>query len=145
MFRSMFPGDIFAQMDRLQRELQQTFDLEPSIRGVARGNFPALNLCSTPESIEVFVFMPGLKPEAIDVQIEHGVLTIAGERADDLTTQSQQATVQVNERFAGRFKRVLTLPEQINPESVNAAYRDGVLHVSIARSQAAQPRQITVH
>lgn len=145
MFRSMFPGDIFAQLDRLSRELQQTFDLEPSIRGVARGSFPALNLGSTPDSIEIFVFMPGLDPNSIDVQLEHGVLTIAGERADDLSTQAQRATVQINERFAGRFKRVVNLPEQIDPESVNAAYRDGVLRVSVARRQAAQPRQISIH
>ncbi|QYF95897.1 Hsp20/alpha crystallin family protein [Massilia sp. PAMC28688] len=145
MFRSMFPGDIFAQMDRIQRELQQTLDLEPSIRGVARGSFPALNLGSTPQSIEVYVFMPGLDPASIDVQLEHGVLTIAGERADDLSAQGERATVQINERFAGRFKRVINLPEQIDPEAVNAAYRDGVLHVSVARRQSAQPRQISVH
>jgi HSP20 family protein len=145
MFRSMFPGDIFAQMDRIQRELQQSLDLEPSIRGIARGSFPALNLGSTPTSIEVVLFMPGMDPASIDVQLEHGVLTIAGERADDLSTQGERATVQINERFAGRFKRVINLPEQIDPESVNAAYRDGVLHVSVARRQSEQPRQISVH
>lgn len=145
MYQSTFPGDLFAQMDRIQRELQQSLDLEPSIRGIARGGFPALNVGTTPHSVEVIAFVPGLDPNSIDVQLEQGVLTIAGERADDLASQAERATVQINERFAGRFRRVVNLPENIDPESVNAQYRDGVLHISVARQQAAQPRQISIH
>lgn len=145
MYRSTFPGDLFAQMDRIQRELQQSLDLEPSIRGIARGGFPALNVGSTPHSVEVLAFVPGLDPGSIDVQLEQGVLTIAGERADDLSGLAERAIVQINERFAGRFRRVVSLPENIDPESVNAQYRDGVLHISVARQQPAQPRQISIH
>ena len=145
MYRPMFPGDLFAHMDQIQRELQQTFDLEPSIRGIGRGGFPAVNVGSNPHSLEMIAFVPGLDPASIDVQLERGVLTIAGERADDLAGQGERATVQVNERFAGRFRRVVSLPDDIDPESVQAKYRDGVLHVSIARRQTPQPRRISVH
>ncbi len=145
MYRPMFAGDLFAHMDRIQRELQQSFDLEPSIRGIGRGGFPAINIGSTPQSLEMIAFVPGLDPASIDVQLEQGVLTIAGERADQLGGQGERATVQVNERFAGRFRRVVSLPDDIDPESVQAQYRDGVLHVSIARRQATQPRRISVH
>lgn len=145
MYRSMFPGDVFAELDRLQREIEQTLDLGPSIRGLGRGGFPALNVGSTPHSVEMYAFVPGLDPASIDVQLEHGVLTIAGERADDLSSAQQQATVQINERFAGRFKRVVSLPDDIDPESVSAQYRDGVLHVTVARREATQPRRISVH
>lgn len=145
MYRSMFPGDLFAQMDRIQRELAQSLDLEPSIRGIGRGGFPAINLGSTPHSVELYAFAPGLDPASIDVQLEQGVLTIAGERADDLSAQAERATVQINERFAGRFRRVVSLSDDLDPESVDAQYRDGVLHISVGRVQAAQPRQISVH
>lgn len=145
MYRSMFPGDLFAQMDRIQRELQQTLDLEPSIRGIARGGFPALNLGTTPHSVELYAFVPGLDPGSIDVQLEQGVLTIGGERSDDLSSQAERATVQINERFAGRFRRVVNLPEDIDPDSVNAQYRDGILHITVARRQQVQPRQISIH
>ena len=145
MHRTMFPGDVFAEMDRLQREIQQAFDLGPSIRGLGRGGFPALNVGSTPHSVEMYAFVPGLDPASIDVQLEHGVLTIAGERADDLSSAQQHATVQINERFAGRFRRVVSLPDDIDPESVSANYRDGVLHVTVARREATQPRRISVH
>ena len=145
IYRSMFPGDLFAQMDRIQRELQQTFDLEPSIRGFGHGGFPAINVGSTPKSVERLAFVPGLEPGSIDVQLEQGVLTIAGERPDDMATEEGNATVQIAERFTGRFRKVVSLPDDIDPESVNAQYRDGVLHISIARREAQQPRRISVH
>ncbi len=145
MYRSMFPRDIFAEMDRLQREIQQAFDMEPSIRGIGRGGFPALNVGSTPQSVELYAFIPGLDPEKIEVNLERGVLTIAGERNDNLSSKETKATVHINERFAGRFKRVLSLPEDVNPDSVSAQYRDGVLHISVKRNEAMQPRRISVH
>lgn len=145
MYRSMFPRDIFAEMDRLQREIQQAFDIEPSIRGIGRGGFPALNVGSTPQSVELYAFIPGLDPDKIEVNLERGVLTIAGERSDSLSSRETQATVHINERFAGRFKRVLSLPEDVNPEGVSAQYRDGVLHISVKRNEASQPRRISVH
>jgi HSP20 family protein len=52
--------------------------------------------------------------------------------------------VHVNERFAGRFHRVVTLTDDLDPNEVRATYRDGVLHVSIGRQQAAQPRRIQI-
>jgi HSP20 family protein len=52
--------------------------------------------------------------------------------------------VHINERFAGRFRRVVSLTEDADPESVSAQYRDGVLHISVRRRESAQPRRITV-
>jgi len=141
----MFPRDLFSEMDRLQREMQQVFDLEPSIRGIARGGFPALNIGSTPQSVELYAFVPGLDPAAIEVHLERGVLTVSGERTDNLSTLQEKATVHINERFAGRFRRVVSLPDDVDPDGVSAQYRDGVLHISVKRQQATQPRRITVH
>lgn len=144
MYRSLFPRDLFAEMDRLQREVQQAFELSPSIRGLGRGGFPAMNVGSTPGSVEVYAFAPGLDPASLDVQIEKGVLTLAGERKSDLPGRDEKASVHIDERFAGRFRRVVTLPDDIDPNAVEARYRDGVLHVSLKRVEAAQPRRIDV-
>jgi len=144
MLRSTFPNDIFAEFDRLQREMQQAFDNVPSIRGMGRGSFPALNIGGTPQSMELYAFAPGLDPSTIDVHLERGVLTISGERQSDLPND-KELSVHINERFTGRFRRVISLPEDdINPSSVSAEYREGVLHVSIKRRESAQPRRITV-
>ncbi|MCS6786394.1 MAG: Hsp20/alpha crystallin family protein [Thiobacillaceae bacterium] len=140
IYRSLFPRDLFAEFDRLQRELDQVFGL-PSIRGVTRG-FPAMNVGSTARSVEVYAFAPGVDPATIDVQLEQGVLTITGERKPEEVPQD--ATVHIDERFAGRFRRVVSLPDDIDPNAVTATYRDGVLHVSVARREAAQPRRIAI-
>ncbi|WP_018990348.1 Hsp20/alpha crystallin family protein [Aromatoleum toluclasticum] len=143
-YRSVFPRDLLSELDRLQREMQQSYEFSPSIRGLARGGFPAMNVGNTPHSVEIYAFAPGIDPATIAVQLEKGVLTIAGERASVLPPREANATVHIEERFSGRFRRVVTLPDDADPNAVSAKYRDGVLHVSVQRRQAAQPRRISI-
>lgn len=144
MYRSLFPRDVFAELDRLQRDMQQMFDVSPSIRGFGRGGFPALNVGGTPSSVEIYAFAPGLDPDKIEVNFHRGTLSISGERAASLPDGDEKSAVHINERFAGRFQRVLSLPDDIDPNSCNADYRDGVLHVSIKRRESAMPRRIEI-
>jgi HSP20 family protein len=153
MLRSLFARDVFAELDRLQREVNSLFDYSPSIRGGGRGGYPALNVGSTDNSVEVYAFVPGIDPASVEVNLDRGVLTIDGERAGVLPaagrngerSRDERTTLHVNERFAGRFRRVVSLPDDIDPNAVHADYRDGVLHVSIARRESAKPRRITVN
>lgn len=142
MYRALFPRNVFAELDRLQREMQQSFDLSPSIRGLPPRGFPAMNVGSTAKSVEVYAFVPGIDPASLDVQIEKGVLTIAGERKVEVAPE--KATVHIDERFAGPFRRVVTLPDDVDAGAVEAKYRDGMLHISIARKEAVQPRRIAI-
>ena len=142
---SLFPRDLFAEMDRLQRQLQQAFEVSPSIRGFARGGFPALNVAGTPDSAEVYAFAPGLDPKSINLQVERGVLSISGERQSRLPGGETRASVHLNERFAGRFHRVVSLTDDLDPNEVQATYRDGVLHISIRRRESAKPRRISIN
>jgi HSP20 family protein len=144
MYRSLFPRDLFAEFDRLQREMQQVMDPTPGIRGIGRGGYPALNVGGTPASVEIYAFAPGLDPAAIDVNVDRGVLTIAGERKADVPKADEKTTLHANERFGGRFRRVVSLPDDVDPNAIDAKYRDGVLHISIARRASAQPRRIEV-
>jgi HSP20 family protein len=145
MYQSLFSRDVFAELDRLQREMREAFDLSPSIRGLGRGGFPALNVGSTPQSVEIFAFAPGLDPKSVEVNLDRGVLTIAGERQAELPSEEdEKAVVHIDERFSGRFRRVLSLSDDVDPNSVSAAYADGVLHITAKRRESAQPRRITV-
>ena len=144
MYRSLFSRDVFAELDRLQREVQQAFDLSPSIRGFGRGGFPALNVGGTPQSVEIYAFAPGMDPATLDVNLDRGVLTISGERKSSLPAPESKAAVHINERFSGRFSRVVSLTDDVDPNAVSAAYREGVLHISIKRRESAQPRRITI-
>lgn len=145
MYRTLFPRDLFAELDRLQRDMSSFFEPSPSIRGLGRGGYPALNVGSTPASVEVYAFAPGMDPASIEVNLDRGVLTVSGERASALPARSdEKSTLHLNERFAGRFRRVVSLPDDIDPNAVKADYRDGVLHVSVQRRASAQPRRIAV-
>ena len=72
-------------------------------------------------------------------------LRISGERASALPNGERgKANVYARERTAGRFTRAIALPDDVDPGQVKAAYKDGVLQISIARREAAQPKRITV-
>lgn len=144
MYRTLFSRDLFSELERLQREMQQSLEFSPSIRGLPRGGFPAMNIGHTPKSVEIYAFAPGVDPASIDVQIEKSVLTIAGERKVDLPAKEDKATIHIDERFAGRFRRVVTLPDDVDANAVHARYQDGVLHISIPRREAAQARRIKI-
>jgi len=145
MYRSFFARDVFAELDRLQREMQEAFDLSPSIRGIGRGGFPALNVGGTPHSVEIYAFAPGLDPATMEVNMDRGLLTIAGERTPELPSgDDAEAAVHINERFGGRFRRVVSLADDVDPNSVTADYRDGVLHIHVKRHESSQPRRIAV-
>jgi HSP20 family protein len=144
-YRTVFPRDLLAQLEHLQRELQQPLNSSsPSIRGFGSGSFPAINVGHTPQSVDLYAFVPGVDPSTIEVQLEKGVLTIGGERPTNSPPKDSKATVHIDERFTGRFRRVITLPDDIDPETVTARCRDGVVHFSIKRRSAAQPRRINI-
>lgn len=144
MYRSFFPRDMLAEMDRLQRDMQQAFDLAPTIRGVGSNGFPALNVGATAQAVEIYAFAPGVDPATLEVNLERGLMTIAGERKSVLPQPDTKAAVHINERFEGPFRRMLTLPDDADPEGVEAKLRDGVLRITVRRRASAQPRRISI-
>ena len=149
MYESLLtaPGGLPAELERLQRDLQQVFGFTGrpgSIRAVASGSFPAINVGTTPSAIEIYAFAPGLAAQDFTVQVERGVLTIEGERKADRPSDDGKQPVYASERFAGRFRRTVSLPDDVDPDRVEARYRDGVLRITVARREAQQPRRITI-
>jgi HSP20 family protein len=149
MFQSLFSPslDVIAEFDRLQRDMEQMFrghGMPSGIRAVARGAFPAISTGSTPKSVEVYAFAPGIDPAKLEVNVDRGVLTIAGERKSDLPPERDKMSIYAAERFAGSFRRAMTVPEDIDSSNVQAHYRNGVLHISLPRSKSAQPKRIEV-
>ena len=144
------PTGWLADFARVQRELDRALDrtfgglgMPASIRAASGPAFPAINLGSTPEAVHVFAFAPGLDASRLEVTVDHNLLTIAGERA--LARPDATSAMYAEERFSGSFRRVLTLPDDVDPTQVEATYRDGVLAVRVGRRAAVQPRRITVN
>lgn len=141
--RSFFPRDVLAEFERLQNEARRPPGQNPSIRGYGRQGFPALNIGTTSETVEIIAFAPGLDAEHIEVLVERGVLSISGERLPPPPPPGD-GTLHIDERFAGPFRRVVSLPDDADPDAIEATYRDGVLHVCIRRRQSSLPRRIAV-
>jgi HSP20 family protein len=141
------PDGLFRQFDQWRRELEDVFGtpgLANSIRSVAPGSWPAINLGRTSNSVEIYAFAPGLDASKIDVVIDRGVLRISGERTPAGPEKGNGANFYTRERGAGKFTRAVALPDDVDPAQVNASYRDGVLKVSVARREAMQPKRVTV-
>jgi HSP20 family protein len=141
------PNSLFGQFERLRRELDDVFGvtgLPSSIRSVAPGTVPAVNVGRTPASVEIHAFVPGLDAAKIVVTLDRGVLRISGERESGIPSDDAKVHVYARERGAGSFTRAISLPDDVDPGQVKASYRDGVLQVSIARRESAQAQRITV-
>ena len=142
-----FPGDVFADFDELHRQLDRllgTRNASSSIRAVQRGSFPAVNIGSTPEAVEIFAFAPGIDASKLDVTIDKGLLTISGERVNRPSEAGSKVTVYARERGEGKFTRVVSLPEDADPERVSASYRNGILRITVQKREASRPRRIEV-
>jgi HSP20 family protein len=146
MFRSLsnFDSGLFDEFRQLEREMEQLFGAGPwpsGIRSVARGTYPPINIGSTPDQVDIYLFASGVNPKSLEISIQKNLLTIDGERR--LITE-EGASYFRRERFDDAFHRVVTLPDDVDPEKVDASYMDGVLHIIIRRRETAKPRKIEV-
>ena len=135
----------FEYLRELQQQVDQVFGATQgpaSIRAVAHGSYPPINVGATPEAVDVFVFASGLDPQKLDISIQQNVLTVAGVRNLPLESESKYY---VRERFDGEFRRAISLPEDVDVDKLDATYRDGILHVKVPRRETVKPRQIRVN
>jgi HSP20 family protein len=103
---------------------------------------PAIDLSETPESFRVVVDLPGVNPAAIDLSVVGTVLTLRGDRPRH---ESPQTREHLNERPSGVFLRALALPSDVDVETIEAKYQDGVLTVTLPKAARVRPRTIPVH
>ena len=120
----------------LQDELNQLF------QAPSTSSLPALDVQEDKDNFTIRVELPGLKREDIEVTLNDGALSISGERKAE--TLSEGTEVLRQERFYGKFSRVLNLPTAVANDKVKAQYKDGILTVLLAKAEEAKPRQINV-
>jgi HSP20 family protein len=137
--------NLFDEFRRFESEMDRLFGrsaFPAGIRAVRRGTFPPINVGSTPDRVDVYLFAAGLDPRAIDISIQQNLLAVSGSRKVEV---QEDAEYYRRERFDGDFRRVITLPDDVDPDKVDATYRDGVLQITVQRRESARPRQITVN
>lgn len=141
------PRDVFAELTRFEQALDRILPRPQSpgsIRASARGEFPAVNVGSTPDTIEIVAFAPSIDPKSVELSIDRGLMIIAGERAPSIPVADERISVYAQERYVGPFRRVISLPEDADPARVNATYRDGFLRITVSKRESSKPRRIQV-
>jgi len=103
---------------------------------------PRLNLSETENQYEISVDLPGTNPENFNVEIRHGDLWITGERKGE--KEEKGKAWHRLERYYGAFRRVVRLGDDVDPENIEAEYKDGVLYISVPKTEEAKTRKITI-
>ena len=114
--------------------------------GAGRGSLmraPETDVVETEREIRVSVEMPGLKRDNIDIDVENNVLTIRGEKREE-RQEGQEGKYHIAERRYGTLARSFVLPRDVDAESIQARFEDGVLSVTIPKSERARRRRIEV-
>src|SRR5579875_1151397 len=137
-----------AELNTIQNEMNRLFNNffdVPSGRGAsgtqARRWMPAMDLVETADHYVLRADLPGLSDDDVNVQLEDNVLTISGERKAE---HEQQEGYYRLERAFGSFSRSLTLPDGVDPDSVEAHFDRGVLEVRIPKPEARKPRKVAI-
>jgi len=103
---------------------------------------PSLDLYEDKDHVFVKAEVPGMKKEDIDVSLHDNAVTISGERKFE--QKQEDAENYRSERFFGRFSRSVTLPMAVDGNKVTASYKDGILTITLPKSETAKPKQIEV-
>lgn len=142
----------FADLENLRRELDRTFqevwgDRPQAWRGAflpgrAARQYPLANLSEDAANVYVEALAPGVDPKSLDLTVVQGSLVIKGEKPG--LAQVAAEAYHRNERAAGRFVRTIELPSEVDAARITAEYRNGLLLVTLPKSEAAKPRKIEV-
>lgn len=136
----------FGQLSELRNEIDRLFEspLTELVRasGLLSSWTPALDVYEEKDDIVVRAELPGMKKEEIDVSLHDGSLSISGERRNE--KKFEDAEVHRTERFVGRFQRTVALPTPVAGDRVKAQYKDGILTITLPKTEEAKPKQIDV-
>jgi HSP20 family protein len=131
--------DIQTQMNRLfDNFLGQSTSPGPMERVWA----PAVDMYETKDAVVVSAELPGLNEKDVHVSITGDLLTIQGER--QWADEARDASHYRQERWFGKFERVLSLPIPVETGQIKATYRDGVLTVKLPKSEGVKPKEIRI-
>lgn len=136
-------SDLFSDLFSLRKEFPEKFEdfLEEESSGRRRW-IPEVDVYETDNEIKLKAELPGVNKEDIEVNIENNVLTISGEKKTE--KEETEENYHRIEREFGRFKRGIRLPEGTDKESIQAKYNDGVLEVSVPKTEKTKRKQIPV-
>ncbi|MCZ6633040.1 MAG: Hsp20/alpha crystallin family protein [bacterium] len=110
--------------------------------GKSQGRYPSVDVEETDDQFVFTAELPGMDRNDIQVSLHDGVLKIEGEKKR--ASEKKEQSFYRSERIYGRFSRSFQLGSKVDAEKVDASYKDGVLTLTVAKAEAAKPKQIEV-
>lgn len=138
--------DPFKELSALREEIDRLFDSffgrVPQVAERETTWTPAINLEETQNEYIVHAELPGLKKEDIKVHVSEDSVTISGERK--VEREEKGRTYHRVEMAYGKFQRTIYLPGEVIPDKAKASYKDGILTITIPKSETAKPKEIEI-
>jgi len=130
-------SDLEREMDRWMKSMDLAFE------GLRLGRpFPALNVYATDEEYLITAELPGCDPDALDIHVANGELTLRGERSLQGTIPEER--FRRSERPGGPWERLVALPERVDEQNIRAEFMNGLLKLHLPKLPATAPRQIKI-
>ena len=145
MFLSRWDRWPFYDMEKTLEEMDRLFGSvgRPlGLRSVPRGTFPAINVYDQDGAIILTAEIPGIKPEDLELSVVQDSVTLKGQRKDP--DYPEGTRMYRKERLAGEFMRTVTLPVPVNPDTVKAEYKNGILTVHMEKAAEAKAKKIKI-
>ena len=135
--------DLTSLQDRINRLFEEAFPRsgESDERGTGIWR-PPVDILDTETAIVIEVEVPGISKDDISIDLKENVLSIKGERK--LEADREEENYYQRERRFGWFQRTFTLPANVDPESIKATFKQGVLKIEIPKPEERKPKQITI-
>jgi HSP20 family protein len=134
--------DPFEALFNLQRSLEARLTSD-WLQGqtTSEGPFPPINVFQQGGDLLAIIELPGIDKSSLQIEAKENTIRIAGKKA---VSYPEGVSVHRRERVAGEFDRTFSVPVQLEPDSIKAEYRDGILALFLPRSERDKPRTITV-
>jgi HSP20 family protein len=136
----MSPG-YFPLRDAIDRLFESSFIAPQSLAG--QMSFPPAGVRATDDDVVVELAIPGAKPEDINISVTGDTVNITGDVKHE-HRQTQKGQMYVDEMFHGQFQRSFTLPFPVDANNTSATFENGILSVTLPKSEAVKPRRIQV-
>jgi len=142
-FRELAP---FREFERMRREMDRFwdsfFEKRPAKAGEEGEFLPSIDLAEKDNELVVKCEVPGMDPKDINISLSDGVLTIRGEKKQE--REEKEADYHLVERSYGSFSRSIQLPKQVQSEKISASYKNGILKITLPKSEEAKKKEIKI-
>lgn len=136
----------WREMATLQQQMNRLFD-EPLVAATGRSRsfvrVPAAEMEETQEAIHLKLEVPGMQAKDLDLSDTHNAVYISGERKEE--DKNEENGVTKSEFHYGKFQRVIPLPAQIQNTQVQAQYKDGILNLTLPKTESEKNKVVKVN